>query len=184
MNVDSLYGRDDAMPCTAFIYLRHNIHRISYQWIDNHDLDTFHQNTTIRVGLGYIIIYLGFLTVIYHSILLCLSFLDTSQCRVEEECRVHELSPQAHHEVRKGHPRLQVWPQSPSHRQIQMVLIASNCPPLRKSEVEYLAMLAKTTVHHYSGDNSELGTACGKLFNCSVVSIIDGGDSDILSSKE
>eukprot|EP00804_Cyclotella_cryptica_P001728 CCRYP_009104-RA/>CCRYP_009104-RA protein AED:0.07 eAED:0.07 QI:212/1/1/1/1/1/2/2607/109 len=66
----------------------------------------------------------------------------------------------------------------------KMVLIASNCPPLRKSEVEYLAMLAKTTVHHYSGDNTELGTACGKLFNCSVMSITDAGDSDILSSKE
>ena len=66
----------------------------------------------------------------------------------------------------------------------KMVLISSNCPPLRKSEVEYLAMLAKTQVHHYSGDNTELGTACGKMFNCSVVSIIDGGDSDILSSKE
>ena len=66
----------------------------------------------------------------------------------------------------------------------KMVLIASNCPPLRKSEVEYLAMLSKTQVHHYSGDNTELGTACGKLFNCSVVSILDGGDSDILSSKE
>jgi large subunit ribosomal protein L30e len=45
-------------------------------------------------------------------------------------------------------------------------------------------MLAKTSVHHYSGDNTELGTACGKLFNASVVSVLDAGDSDILSSKE
>merc|ERR1739842_167856 len=66
----------------------------------------------------------------------------------------------------------------------KMVLIASNCPPLRKSEVEYLAMLAKTQVHHYTGDNTALGTACGKLFNCSILSIIDGGDSDILTVKE
>ncbi|KAL7547531.1 hypothetical protein ACHAWF_010815 [Thalassiosira exigua] len=66
----------------------------------------------------------------------------------------------------------------------KMILIASNCPPLRKSEMEYLAMLAKVPVHHYSGDNTELGTACGKLFNCSTVSILDGGDSDILASKE
>ena len=66
----------------------------------------------------------------------------------------------------------------------KLVLIASNCPPLRKSEVEYFAMLAKTQVHHYSGDNSDLGTACGQLFNCSVLSIIDQGDSDILSSVE
>jgi large subunit ribosomal protein L30e len=66
----------------------------------------------------------------------------------------------------------------------KMILIASNCPHLRKSEVEYLSMLAKTPVHHYSGDNSALGTACGKFFNCSILSILDAGDSDILSSKE
>lgn len=63
----------------------------------------------------------------------------------------------------------------------KMVLIASNCPPLRKSEIEYLAMLSKTQVHHYTGDNTELGTACGKFFNASVMSIIDAGDSDILT---
>jgi len=66
----------------------------------------------------------------------------------------------------------------------KLVLIASNCPPLRKSEVEYLAMLAKTQVHHYSGDNGALGTACGKFFNCSVISVLDGGDSDILQAHK
>eukprot|EP00594_Rhizosolenia_setigera_P000521 CAMPEP_0178942834 /NCGR_PEP_ID=MMETSP0789-20121207/2229_1 /TAXON_ID=3005 /ORGANISM="Rhizosolenia setigera, Strain CCMP 1694" /LENGTH=109 /DNA_ID=CAMNT_0020622317 /DNA_START=88 /DNA_END=417 /DNA_ORIENTATION=+ len=66
----------------------------------------------------------------------------------------------------------------------KMVLIASNCPPLRKSEIEYLAMLAKTQVHHYSGDNTALGTVCGKFFNCSVLTILDGGDSDILAMNK
>ena len=66
----------------------------------------------------------------------------------------------------------------------KMILIASNCPHLRKSEVEYYAMLSKTTVHHYTGDNTALGTACGKLFNCSVLAITDAGDSDILGNKE
>ena len=64
----------------------------------------------------------------------------------------------------------------------KMILIASNCPHLRKSEVEYLSMLAKTQVHHYSGDNTALGTACGKFFNCSVLAIMDAGDSDILTA--
>ena len=64
----------------------------------------------------------------------------------------------------------------------KMLLICNNCPPLRRSEIEYLAMLAKTQVHHYSGDNTALGTACGKFFNCSVLSILDAGDSDILTS--
>jgi large subunit ribosomal protein L30e len=65
----------------------------------------------------------------------------------------------------------------------KMILISSNCPHLRKSEVEYLAMLAKTPVHHYAGDNTALGTACGKFFNVSVMSVLDGGDSDILTSS-
>ena len=44
----------------------------------------------------------------------------------------------------------------------KLVILANNCPALRKSEIEYYAMLAKTGVHHYSGNNIELGTACGK----------------------
>ena len=66
----------------------------------------------------------------------------------------------------------------------KMVLIASNCPQLRKSEVEYMAMLGKCQVHHYAGDNGALGTACGKFFNCSIISILDAGDSDILTANK
>ena len=65
----------------------------------------------------------------------------------------------------------------------KMILVASNCPHLRKSEIEYLSMLAKVPVHPYSGDNSALGTACGKFFNCSILVITDAGDSDILTSS-
>jgi len=65
----------------------------------------------------------------------------------------------------------------------KLILIASNCPHLRKSEVEYMAMLGKVPVHHYAGDNTALGTACGKFYNCSILSIIDGGDSDILTES-
>merc|ERR1712137_441237 len=46
----------------------------------------------------------------------------------------------------------------------KLVVICNNCPPLRKSEIEYYAMLAKTSVHHYTGNNVDLGTACGKYF--------------------
>jgi large subunit ribosomal protein L30e len=51
----------------------------------------------------------------------------------------------------------------------KLVLIAGNCPPLRKSEIEYYAMLSKTTVHHFSGTNVTLGTAAGKLFRVGCV---------------
>ena len=43
-------------------------------------------------------------------------------------------------------------------------------------------MLAKTGVHYYSGDNVALGTACGKYFRVSTLSIVDPGDSDIIRS--
>ncbi|KFZ65348.1 60S ribosomal protein L30, partial [Antrostomus carolinensis] len=52
----------------------------------------------------------------------------------------------------------------------------------RKSEIEYYAMLAKTGVHHYSGNNIELGTACGKYYRVCTLAIIDPGDSDIIRS--
>ena len=63
-----------------------------------------------------------------------------------------------------------------------LIIISSNCPPLKKSEIEYYAMLAKTGVHHYTGNNITMGTACGKMFRVGVLSIVDVGDSDILRS--
>ncbi|KAF8981280.1 60S ribosomal protein L30 [Entomortierella lignicola] len=66
----------------------------------------------------------------------------------------------------------------------KLVIISGNCPPLRKSEIEYYAMLSKTGVHHYTGTNVELGTACGKYFRVGVLSITDAGDSDIIAKTE
>lgn len=42
-------------------------------------------------------------------------------------------------------------------------------------------MLAKTGVHHYSGNNIELGTACGKYFRVCTLSITDPGMIDYLT---
>ncbi|KAL9713769.1 60S ribosomal protein L30 [Leucoagaricus gongylophorus] len=66
----------------------------------------------------------------------------------------------------------------------KLVLIAGNCPPLRKSELEYYAMLSKTSVHHFAGNNVSLGTAAGKLFRVSVMTVTDPGDSDLLNFAE
>ena len=66
----------------------------------------------------------------------------------------------------------------------KLIIVATNCPPLRKSEIEYYAMLTKTVVHHYQGSCIDLGTACGKYFGVSAVCIVDAGDSDILRSFE
>eukprot|EP00835_Amoeboradix_gromovi_P004937 NODE_421_length_8910_cov_0.283623.p7 type:complete len:113 gc:universal NODE_421_length_8910_cov_0.283623:2764-2426(-) len=65
-----------------------------------------------------------------------------------------------------------------------VVLLANNTPPLRKSEIEYYAMLAKSQVFYYAGNNVDLGTACGKYFRVGTVTITDVGDSDILGSKD
>merc|ERR1711939_645573 len=64
----------------------------------------------------------------------------------------------------------------------KLIIIANNCPPLRRSEIEYYAMHANTGVHHYNGNNIDLGTACGKYFRVSVLAITDPGDSDIIRS--
>merc|ERR1712139_628233 len=66
----------------------------------------------------------------------------------------------------------------------KLVIIANNCPALRKSELEYYSMLSKCSVHHYTGNNIDLGTACGKYFRVSTLSILDAGDSDILRTQQ
>ena len=66
----------------------------------------------------------------------------------------------------------------------KLLLISSNCPALRRSELEYYAMLAKTDIYHYPGNNIDLGTSCGKFYRVSVMAITDAGDSDILSITE
>lgn len=42
----------------------------------------------------------------------------------------------------------------------KLILIASNTAPLKKSELEYYAMLAKCQVHHFQGNNIDLGKFC------------------------
>jgi large subunit ribosomal protein L30e len=66
----------------------------------------------------------------------------------------------------------------------QLVIIANNCPPLKKSEIEYYAMLSKGGVHHYQGNNINLGTACGRFFRVSCLAITNAGDSDIIDNVQ
>jgi len=62
----------------------------------------------------------------------------------------------------------------------KLIILANNTPHLRRSEIEYYAMLGKTGVHHYNGSNIELGTACGKYFRVGCLTVTDPGDSDII----
>jgi large subunit ribosomal protein L30e len=41
-------------------------------------------------------------------------------------------------------------------------------------------MLSQCDILPFEGDNVDLGTACGKYFQCSVITILDAGESEIL----
>ena len=45
----------------------------------------------------------------------------------------------------------------------KLLVLASNIPPLRRSELEYMAMLANTPVELSPQSNTELGAAVGKF---------------------
>ena len=62
----------------------------------------------------------------------------------------------------------------------KLVIISNNAPAVAKSQLEYYAMLAKSSVLHYNGNNIDLGTSCGKTYRTHVMTITDAGDSDIL----
>ncbi|XP_041531018.1 60S ribosomal protein L30-like [Microtus oregoni] len=64
----------------------------------------------------------------------------------------------------------------------KLVILANNCPALRKSKIEYYALLAKTGVRHYSGNNVELGTVCGKHYRVCTLAILDPSGSNIIRS--
>lgn len=63
------------------------------------------------------------------------------------------------------------------------IVLSSNLPVHRKSQLEYYSVLAKTKTIFYKGSNVDLGTACGKLFRISCMSITEPGDSDILEDS-
>ena len=48
----------------------------------------------------------------------------------------------------------------------QLLIIANNCPAIRQTEIEYYALLAKVPIHHFEGNNIELGTAARIFTAC------------------
>ena len=52
----------------------------------------------------------------------------------------------------------------------KLIIIVNNCPPLRRSEIEYYAMLAKIGVHHFNGSKLFfLNTLMGKIRRASYI---------------
>ena len=64
---------------------------------------------------------------------------------------------------------------------VKLMIYANNCP---KEFVDELSEEKKTPLHQYDGNNSTLGSACGKPFSVSSVAILDAGASDIMSLKK
>lgn len=60
----------------------------------------------------------------------------------------------------------------------KLVIIAANTPPLRKSELEYYAMLAKAPVHHFSGNNVSVPLSLMSL--CSDTANLPSGRKVVL----
>ena len=61
----------------------------------------------------------------------------------------------------------------------KLVLVAANCPE------EYTTALRashpEVTLHRTRMVNRELGIACGKPFSVSTITVLDAGDSDLMS---
>nr|GEZ33049.1 60S ribosomal protein L30 [Tanacetum cinerariifolium] len=72
----------------------------------------------------------------------------------------------------------------------KLIIISNNCPPLRKKCVVLLSSEKVTAYgftfavsqHYMTCYNVDLGTACGKYFRVSCLSIVDPGDSDIIKT--
>ncbi|XP_042333298.1 60S ribosomal protein L30-like [Sceloporus undulatus] len=64
----------------------------------------------------------------------------------------------------------------------KVLILAHNCPLLRKSDTEFYSILPKTDVHHNNSSNTELDTACGKYCTVSTLDIVDPGDSFVIGS--
>lgn len=63
----------------------------------------------------------------------------------------------------------------------KMLLVAKNCQPSVKQDLMHYCSLASVPVVEFPGTSIELGVVCGKPFPISAISVIEAGNSDILS---
>jgi large subunit ribosomal protein L30e len=66
----------------------------------------------------------------------------------------------------------------------KLVILASNCPPTVRGDIEYYARLSKIPVYIYQGNSIDLGETCGKVFTVAAMAIREPGDSEILKLVE
>ena len=67
---------------------------------------------------------------------------------------------------------------------LKAIFVAHNTPSIIKAEVNYYSVLSNTHIYHYTGNNIDLGSACGKYHRVAILGILDPGDYDILNLFE
>jgi large subunit ribosomal protein L30e len=69
-------------------------------------------------------------------------------------------------------------------KKAKLVIIASNCPPEFRVDIENYCQLAEIPVSVYKGSSLDLGAVCGKPFEVSALTVKEPGDSNILKITE
>ena len=62
----------------------------------------------------------------------------------------------------------------------KLLILAANCPENERRDIMYYAKQSSVPVHIYAGTSIDLGSACGKNFVVSALTIREPGDSDIM----
>ncbi|UCE36947.1 MAG: 50S ribosomal protein L30e [Thermoplasmata archaeon] len=60
----------------------------------------------------------------------------------------------------------------------KLIIISSNCP---EKHVVLIDEYKNVPSHRFGGTNIELGSACGKPFSISILSVLNEGESEILA---
>lgn len=60
----------------------------------------------------------------------------------------------------------------------RLIIVSSNCPDKHLVTIE---KHKEVPFHRFNGTNIELGSACGKPFSVSVLSVLSEGESEILA---
>jgi len=62
----------------------------------------------------------------------------------------------------------------------KLLILASNCPESDRTNIMHYAKQSSIPVHIYAGTSIDLGSACGKKFVVSALTIKEPGDSEIM----
>ncbi|KPV63760.1 MAG: 50S ribosomal protein L30e [Candidatus Bathyarchaeota archaeon BA1] len=69
-------------------------------------------------------------------------------------------------------------------RKAKLIIVAANCPQSIRGDIQYYCKISSIPMIIYNGTSIDLGSACGKPFMVSALTIREPGDSDILKLAE